>query len=103
MSYQPAIAKVGKLTIVNMSLALSCKLVEVSAVIRTALLQNQAHESVVCALALNPTFSVVPIESPRCGGLQSQRRTYCFALLQKTACLSICRHKFNWHWFSYSK
>ena len=34
------------------------------------LLQNQVQDSVVL-LALNPAFSVAPIESPRYGGLQS--------------------------------
>jgi len=52
-----------------MSLTLSCKLVEVFAVICAVLLQNQAQDSAV--LALNPTFSVAPVESPRYDGLQS--------------------------------
>jgi len=51
-----------------MSLALSCKLVEIFAVICAALLQNQAQDSVV--LSLNPAVSFAPIESPRYGGLQ---------------------------------
>ena len=39
--------KVGKLTRVNMSLTLSCKLVEVFTMICAVLLQNQAQDSVV--------------------------------------------------------
>jgi len=46
-AYQSAIAKVGKLTWVNISLTLSCKLVGVFAVICAVLLQNQeAQDSV---------------------------------------------------------
>jgi len=51
-----------------MSLTLSCKLVEVFAMICAVLLQNQAQDSVV---ALNPAFSVAHVESPRYGRLQS--------------------------------
>ena len=47
-----------------MPLTLSCKLVEVFAMICVGLLQNQAQDSV----ALNPAFAVTPIESPRYGG-----------------------------------
>ena len=56
-----------------MSLALSCKLVEVFAMVCAVLLQNQNRKSSPRfryrpTLALNPAFSVAPIESPRFGG-----------------------------------
>jgi len=52
-----------------MSLTLSCKLVGVFATICAVLLQNQAEDSVVGpTLAIYPSFSVIPIESPRYGG-----------------------------------
>ena len=54
-----------------MSLTLSCKLVEIFAMICAVLLQNQNRKSSPryrYTLALNPAFSVAPIESPRFGG-----------------------------------
>jgi len=59
-------AKLEKLTRVNMSLTLSCKLVEVFAMIYAVLLQNQAQDSVVLCHQI-PHFHS-PIESPRYGG-----------------------------------
>jgi len=64
VSYQPAIvrvralAKVGKLTRVDTSLVLSCKLVEVFAFICAFLLKNQAQDSVV------PLREILHFQSP---------------------------------------
>jgi len=55
-------------TSLHVTYTVSCKLVEVFAMICAVLLQNQAQDSVV---ALNPAFSVTHVESPRYGGLQS--------------------------------
>jgi len=49
-----------------MSLTLSCKLVEVFTLICAVLLKSSSRFH--CTLALNPAFSVAPIESPRYGG-----------------------------------
>jgi len=64
---ESAIAKVGKLTWLNISLTLSCKLVEVFATTCAVLLQTSPRFR--CTLALNPVFQSPP--SPRYGGLQS--------------------------------
>ena len=53
-----------------MSLTLSCKLVEVFAVICAVFFYKIKPRS-RCTLASNPTFSVAPVESPRYDGLQS--------------------------------
>ena len=76
-AYQPshseesAIVKPGKLAWVNMSLTLSCKLVEVFAVICAVFFYEIKPRS-RCTSASNSTFSVAPVESPCCDGLHLQ-------------------------------
>ena len=62
------------------SLTLSCKLVEVFAMICGVCFATKSSPRFRRTLALNPAFSVAPVESPRygsrrCDGLQSPLRT----------------------------
>ena len=69
-----AIAKVGKLTRVNMSLTPSCKLVEFFCN-DLCCFATKSRARFDCTFALNPPFSVAPIESSRYGGPLLRRTT----------------------------
>jgi len=68
------IAKVGRFTLINMSLTLSYKLV-VSFCSDLCCFITKSSPRFRCSLVLNPAFSVASIESRCCGGLQSYRAT----------------------------
>jgi len=70
--HQPIIARVrhSESWEVNMPLTLSCKLVEVFAMIYVVFF-TKSSSRFCCTSALYPAFSVTPIKSPHCGGLQS--------------------------------
>ena len=84
-----AIAKVTKLTRVNTSLTLSCKLVQVFAMIWLCCFITKSSARFACTLALNSAFLVSPIESPRCGGpspLQTTSKHKTFYVLLPVVC-----------------